>query len=99
MFNIGFVELLILGVIGLLVVGPEQLPDLARKISRMLNELKRAKDEIMAPIDEMKSETQVALMKLRQELDKQESKMNETINKISDPEKATPKPEIENKKS
>lgn len=84
MFNIGFSELLILAVIGLLVVGPEQLPDLARKVSRLLNDLKRAKDDIMAPIDEMKSEAHLALMKMRQEIEEQNTKINQSIKKIED---------------
>jgi len=67
MFNIGFSELIILGVIALLVVGPEQLPDMARKLAKMLNELKRAKDEIMTPFEDMKSEAKVQIEKLRRE--------------------------------
>lgn len=92
MFNIGFTELIILAIIGLLVIGPEQLPDLARKIAKILNELKRAKDEIMAPLDELKVETQFAIQKFRDEIDTQNSKIStqisEKINKPStEPEK------------
>lgn len=71
MFNIGFTELIILAVIGLLVIGPEQLPDLARKLAKMLNELKRAKDEIFSPVEEMKQEARFALEKMRKNLDQQ----------------------------
>lgn len=65
MFNIGFSELLILAVIGLIVLGPEQLPDIARKLAKMLNELKRAKDEMMSPVDEMTREARQALDRAR----------------------------------
>ena len=98
MFNIGFTELLILAVIGLLVVGPEQLPELARKLSRFVNDLKRAKDEIMAPLDEMKNETQMALMNLRRELEEQNAKIDESVKKIAD-QKIVPPKESEVKKS
>lgn len=69
MFNIGFTELLILSVIGLLVIGPEQLPELARKVAKVLNELKRAKDEIMSPVNEFKNEAHRAVAKMRKEMD------------------------------
>ena len=68
MFNIGFTELIILCVIGLLVVGPEQLPDLARKMARMLNDLKRAKDEIWKPVDEFKDQALRSIEKTRQQM-------------------------------
>jgi sec-independent protein translocase protein TatB len=84
MFNIGFTELLILGVIGLLVVGPEQLPELARKVSRMLNDLKRAKDEIMEPLDDIKSEAQTALLRMRNELEQQNANLGEIAKKATE---------------
>lgn len=83
MFNIGFTELIILAVIGLLVVGPEQLPDLARKIAKILNELRRAKDEIMAPLDEMKTEAQLALQKFRQDVEDQNSKIDDKLQNLT----------------
>src|SRR4051812_39851574 len=57
MFNIGFSELLILGVIGLIVLGPEQLPEVAKKLAKLLNDLKRAKDEIMSPVVDLKRQS------------------------------------------
>lgn len=42
MFNIGFSELLILGIIALIFLGPQQLPEVARTLGRLLNEWKRA---------------------------------------------------------
>jgi sec-independent protein translocase protein TatB len=46
MFNIGFSELLILGVIALIFIGPQQLPEVARTIGRLLNEWKRATGDL-----------------------------------------------------
>lgn len=48
MFNIGFSELLILAVIALIFIGPKELPEIARVIGRMLNELKRATGDLTA---------------------------------------------------
>lgn len=56
MFNLGFTELLLLGAIALIFIGPKQLPDVARTLGRFLNELKRASSDfqetLTAPIKE-----------------------------------------------
>jgi sec-independent protein translocase protein TatB len=57
MFNMGFSELVILGIIGLVVLGPEQLPVIARKLARLLNELKRVTDEAINPVDQIQRKT------------------------------------------
>jgi Tat protein translocase TatB subunit len=80
MFNIGFTELVILGVIALLVIGPEQLPDMARRLGKILNELKRAKDEIMDPVEEMKAEARGTIDRLRREANEQ---INNQVSQIT----------------
>lgn len=50
MFNLGFSELLILAVIVLIFIGPQELPEIARVVGRMLNELKRASSDIKESI-------------------------------------------------
>jgi sec-independent protein translocase protein TatB len=42
MFDIGFLELLIIAVVGLLVIGPEQLPQTLRSIGLWVGRFKRA---------------------------------------------------------
>lgn len=42
MFGLSLGHLLLLGIIVLIFVGPEQLPEVARTIARVLNELRRA---------------------------------------------------------
>ncbi|MGE0528305.1 MAG: twin-arginine translocase TatA/TatE family subunit [Bdellovibrionales bacterium] len=42
MFNLGFGEIVILGVLALIFIGPKQLPEVARTVGRLLNEWKRA---------------------------------------------------------
>ena len=46
MFGLGFSEIAIIGVLALILLGPEQLPDLARKLGRFINDLKRTTDGI-----------------------------------------------------
>lgn len=41
MFGLGFSEILVLGVIALIVIGPDDLPKVARTLGRFMNELKR----------------------------------------------------------
>ncbi len=44
MFGIGFSELIILGILALVLIGPKDLPVLARTLGRFLNYLKRGAD-------------------------------------------------------
>jgi Tat protein translocase TatB subunit len=91
MFNIGFSELVILAVIGLLVLGPEQLPQVARKLAKILNDLKRAKDEIMSPVDDFKRQAQDMMEQAR----RQASHMEEQAlqNRKLEPHSGSPVPE------
>lgn len=50
MFNLGFTELLLLGAIALIFIGPKQLPDVARTVGRFLNELKRASSDFQSTL-------------------------------------------------
>ena len=45
MFNLGFSEIIVLGVIALVFIGPKQLPEVARVVGRLLNEWKRASSD------------------------------------------------------
>lgn len=42
MFGLGMSEIIFLAVLGLIVIGPKELPELARTIGRFINELKRS---------------------------------------------------------
>ena len=46
MFDIGFAELLVIGVVALLVIGPERLPETVRTASMWLNRIRRGFNEI-----------------------------------------------------
>jgi sec-independent protein translocase protein TatB len=82
MFNLGFTHLLILGVIALVVIGPEQLPEMARKLAKLLNELRRAKDDIMAPMTEFHTETQKLVNEAQQKATQDISKLLEMREKL-----------------
>ncbi|TFG76740.1 MAG: twin-arginine translocase subunit TatB [Thermodesulfobacteriales bacterium] len=51
MFGIGTTEILIVLVIALLLLGPKEIPKIARTIGRGMRELERAKDELKKTIE------------------------------------------------
>lgn len=51
MFDIGFQEMLVIGVLALLVFGPGKLPELGRMIGRFLREFRRASDEFRSTVE------------------------------------------------
>jgi len=46
MFGIGIPELLLILALGLIVLGPDRLPQLARQIARYMGKLKKASEEL-----------------------------------------------------
>ncbi len=62
MFDFSFGELALLAIIALLVVGPERLPELARKAGRWYGALRRTVDHARSEVEQ-----QLLLDELRQE--------------------------------
>ena len=56
MFNLGFSEILIIGVLALLLIGPRQLPEVAKVLGRMMSEFKKATSELSGGLLDMKEE-------------------------------------------
>jgi sec-independent protein translocase protein TatB len=52
MFDIGFAELVLVGVVGLLVIGPERLPSAIRTGSVWLNRLRRGFNDIKREVQQ-----------------------------------------------
>ena len=52
MFDIGFAELIVIGVVGLLVIGPERLPEAVRTASLWLNRIRRGFNEIKQEVQQ-----------------------------------------------
>ena len=48
--NLGFSEMLFLGILALLIFGPKKLPEIGRQVGRALAEFKRASDEFKSQI-------------------------------------------------
>ncbi|KYG66666.1 hypothetical protein AZI86_06370 [Bdellovibrio bacteriovorus] len=56
MFGLGMSEIIFLAILALVVVGPKELPQLARTLGRFLNELKRSSNILT---DEIKQQTRL----------------------------------------
>lgn len=70
MFDIGFSELVVIGLIALIVLGPKRLPEVARAAGQWMGRLRRFVSEVKQDLDrEIHSSDLEELRKLRQELD------------------------------
>lgn len=52
MFDIGFTELLLLAIIGIVVIGPERLPGVARTIGRTLGQVRRTMSNLQNQLEQ-----------------------------------------------
>ncbi len=69
--NLGFTEIAVIFIVALVFVGPEDLPKLARKLSRFLNEIKRSTQDISNSF--------------MSEVDEVNQKVNSSENEVADP--------------
>ncbi|MBT8430136.1 MAG: Sec-independent protein translocase protein TatB [Gammaproteobacteria bacterium] len=77
MFDVGLLELLLVGIVALLVVGPERLPKLARTAGMWLGRGRRFIGSVKDDIDrELKAD------ELRSILEKQKQKQNNPLHEI-----------------
>ncbi|XKE44985.1 Sec-independent protein translocase protein TatB [Halomonas organivorans] len=77
MFDIGFLELLIIGVVGLLVLGPERLPKAARTLGLWVGRIKRTVSGMQREIN-----AQLEAEELRQKLNEQQKKLDEGLERV-----------------
>ncbi len=59
MFGIGMTELMVIFVIGLLVLGPKRLPELARSLGRTLAEFRRASTDLREEFLDVRDEARL----------------------------------------
>jgi sec-independent protein translocase protein TatB len=75
MFDIGFAELLLIAVVGLLVIGPERLPGAIRTTSAWVSRIRRGFDEVKAEVqrelhnDEVMRQLRESADAVKQEID------------------------------
>ncbi len=54
MLGLGFWEIIIIGIVALVVIGPERLPDFAKSVAKFLNEMKRTASDLKTTFDDEK---------------------------------------------
>ena len=81
MFDIGFAELLLIGVVGLLVVGPEQLPGAVRTVLAWTNRFRRSFDQIRTEVRRELHNDEI-MQKLKAESQILEQQMRDTAQSI-----------------
>lgn len=58
MFNLSFGEIVLLAIIGLIIIGPKQLPQIAKSLAKTINEFKRAMNDVTNTVTkEIKAES------------------------------------------
>ena len=95
MFDIGFSELLVIGVVALIVIGPERLPRVARTIGHLMGRMQRYVADVKADIDreveldelrKMRDSVQQAATNIetsvQSELTKTETELNQAVESV-----------------
>lgn len=101
MFDIGFLELMAVAVVGLLVIGPEQLPSTVRTIMLWIGRLRRSFSQVKQDIEreigaedirrQLHNESVMQeLEKTRQELNSIAEKTKESVERIDGSVKELP---------
>lgn len=77
MFDMGFLELMLIGVVGLLVLGPERLPKAARTLGLWIGKIKRTVSGMQREIS-----AQLEAEELRQKLNEQQKKLDDGVQQV-----------------
>lgn len=79
MFDVGFSELIVIGIVALVVIGPERLPKVARTAGHLLGRLQRYVNDVKADINrEMQLDE---LRKLQADMKESARSLEESLNK------------------
>lgn len=84
MFDIGFAELLIIGVVALLVIGPERLPEAVRTASAWVNRIRRGFNDIKQEVQQ-ELHNDAVMRDLRETGDSLRRETNALRNDLSSP--------------
>src|SRR5918992_5324971 len=95
MFDIGFTELLVIGLVALIVIGPEKLPRMARTVGHLAGRLQRYVSDVKSDIsreieledlkkmrDSMEQAASEMQSSVQAELTKTETDLNKTVEDV-----------------
>ena len=85
MFDAGFTELMLIGVVALVVIGPERLPGVARTAGKWLGKGKRMLSDVKAEIDqEIKAEELKKILEVQKQNKPLQELIESTTESVSD---------------
>src|SRR4051794_16562145 len=96
MFDIGFSELLVIGVVALIVIGPQKLPRVARTVGHLAGRLQRYVSDVKADINreieldelrKMRDSMEKAASDMQTSVDSELNKTADELNKAVDGKK------------
>ncbi len=91
MFDVGFSELLVIGLVALIVIGPKRLPEVARAAGRWAGRLQRFVTNVKQDFDrELRQAELSELRQLKQELDDTRRVMEDTSSRLMQDVQAIP---------
>jgi sec-independent protein translocase protein TatB len=103
MFDIGFTELMVIGVVALIVIGPEKLPRMARTVGHLAGRLQRYVSDVKADINreieldelrKMRDSMQQAATNfessVQSEVAKTETELHQTVQELNQAVEAKP---------
>ncbi|MBU6374023.1 MAG: Sec-independent protein translocase protein TatB [Alphaproteobacteria bacterium] len=91
--GLGFSEIVVLGIIALLVVGPKDLPLMMRKLGRWLARLRGMAQEFRSGFDELARQAELDELKREVEALRRHSSFSGLVNEITRPVDLSPLPE------
>ena len=94
MFDVGFTEVILLGLVGLIVLGPEKLPAVARTLGGLLKRARRSWYSLRRSIEAEINEANIAkpLRDAAQELDEAGKKIDRLVRSADIPADAIAPP-------
>ena len=97
MFDIGFTELMVIGLVALIVIGPEKLPRVARTVGHLAGRLQRYVSDVKADInreieldelrkmrDSMQQAASEMQTSVQSELHKTETDLNKAVEEVKE---------------
>jgi sec-independent protein translocase protein TatB len=108
MFDIGFSELLVIGIVALIVIGPQKLPRVARTVGHLLGRLQRYVADVKADINreieleelrKMRDSMQKAAGEMQSSVDAELNKTAAELNKAVEGEKQPEEKKAEEQKA
>ena len=79
MFDMGFTEMMLIGIVALVVIGPERLPGVARTAGKYVGRLKRFMTSVKADVEQ-----ELRADELRQILSQQQKELDSLKDTISE---------------